>query len=222
MKKYLILLYIISFITAYSDSIPKTTWAKQNNYQTQLAIEAMDVISEWFIMNGEDFFMKNGSEALIDEILNFKGLKHRCNYKGNVVEFTKSKYFNSCHILGASSVAYVIKNLHAQKIAGTVYEFWLIDINGYEGSDLQPSRRYLFYLTSVDSGGARTILKKSEQFFNSYKAGGDYYIFPAENNYLLYSLEAWKMPNHFKKHPQISNFKVKHGFLTRRLYKRKI
>lgn len=203
----------MSHVTA---EIKSTKWEPQKVHTTQLAIEAMDVLSEWFIQNAIKYHKENGGKALAKKIANITGFERRADLiGGGKGVFTSNNYFISSSDLGASNVYYRITNNHREKINGVFYDYWTVYITGFEGTKLLPQRRCIFYLTKSNTlHGKRSILKKSEQFFHEFPLKGKSFKFPTDNLYYLYVLEAWKYPHHFKNYPNLIKKKIAHSLFT--------
>ena len=188
-----------SLIFAFSS--PKVPAQSNDDFSRETSFRLFLEASEWTLINGLNVYHQQGIDKLNEKLLYDYRVSRPIVYDNYVANNGWILTFIAISSI-PSRATHGLKRLYKYDADSLSYEFWVNVVSVSEDSMDKP--RQVFYITSTDGQyGIRKILRESDQVILSHTVSTTDNSESIEiklplTDDVLYQMEAWDYPDHYK------------------------
>ena len=200
----------MAVVLAVSAGVHAEGWDEA--FYERRGVKFLEAATDWVIEDGISTYYQAGREGVRRKL--FEQWGYIVDLIGSEMPYVDYQNYLAWFRLRAGDGNNII-NLYRERLAGGIYEFWIVKVGANYGSS--DTDRCIFYLTRADEvRGPRVILRRSNRFIARFEvASGVSFDFPVDDMEVVSKLDAWRYPESYPD-SDLKNLKVsKDGFTGR-------
>lgn len=190
---------VLSFL--FSFNFPTVVAQSNDDFSRETSFELFLEASEWTLINGLSVYHRQGIDKLREKLLYDYRVSRPIVYDNYMANNGWILTFIAISSI-PSRATHALQRLYKYDADSLSYEFWVNVVSVSENSMDKP--RQVFYITSTDGQyGIRKILRESDQVILSHTVSATDNSESIEiklplTDDVLYQMEAWDYPDHYK------------------------